>query len=61
MTVSPLGAGSFIESDNLVVFYRTDYHIATPAVAASARTESIYKTQRFSDHAPITVEYDFAL
>ena len=43
------------------VGWRLDYHLATPAVAALARTERIYKEQRFSDHAPITVEYDLAL
>ena len=43
------------------VGWRLDYHLATPAVAALARTERIYKEQRFSDHAPITVEYDMAL
>ena len=39
------------------VGWRLDYHLATPGVAAFARTESIYKGQRFSDHAPITIEY----
>jgi exodeoxyribonuclease III len=43
------------------VGWRLDYHLATPALAALARTEHIYKDQRFSDHAPITVEYDWAL
>ncbi|MBC7702505.1 MAG: exodeoxyribonuclease III, partial [Rhodoferax sp.] len=41
------------------VGWRLDYHMATPAVAALARTEHIYKDQRFSDHAPMTIEYDF--
>ena len=39
------------------VGWRLDYHLATPGVATFARTESIYKGQRFSDHAPITIEY----
>ncbi len=43
------------------VGWRLDYHLATPAVAALARTEHIYKEQRFSDHAPMTIDYDFAL
>jgi exodeoxyribonuclease-3 len=43
------------------VGWRLDYHLATPGIAALARKETIYKTQRFSDHAPITVEYDLAL
>ncbi|MGC4398030.1 exodeoxyribonuclease III [Hydrogenophaga crocea] len=43
------------------VGWRLDYHLATPATAALARTESIYKAQRFSDHAPITIGYDMTL
>jgi exodeoxyribonuclease-3 len=43
------------------VGWRLDYHLATPGVAAKARRESIYLAQRFSDHAPVTVDYDFAL
>jgi exodeoxyribonuclease-3 len=43
------------------VGWRLDYHLATPQVAHAARRESIYKTERFSDHAPITVEYEFGL
>jgi exodeoxyribonuclease-3 len=42
------------------VGWRLDYHLATPALAALARTESIYKGEKFSDHAPITVEYDLS-
>ena len=43
------------------VGWRIDYHLATPAFAALARSEQIFKEQRFSDHAPVTVDYDFAL
>ncbi|MBX9872233.1 MAG: exodeoxyribonuclease III [Burkholderiaceae bacterium] len=43
------------------VGWRIDYHLATPALAALARRESIYKGEKFSDHAPLTVDYDFAL
>jgi len=43
------------------VGWRLDYHLATPALAGLARTESIYKGEKFSDHAPITIEYDWAL
>ena len=39
------------------VGWRLDYHLATPAVAQLAHSESIYKQEKFSDHAPITVEY----
>ena len=43
------------------VGWRIDYHLATPTLAASARSASVYKEQRFSDHAPLTVDYDMAL
>jgi exodeoxyribonuclease III len=43
------------------VFRRTCYHLATPALAQLARSESIYKAEKFSDHAPITVEYELSL
>ena len=43
------------------VGWRLDYHLATPAVADKARTEAIYKGEKFSDHAPITIEYDLSL
>jgi exodeoxyribonuclease-3 len=39
----------------------SDYQIATPGLAATARDASVYKDQRFSDHAPLTVDYDFAV
>ena len=42
------------------VGWRLDYHLATRALAAGARCVSIYKGKKFSDHAPITVEYDWA-
>jgi exodeoxyribonuclease-3 len=43
------------------VGWRLDYHLATPGLAALARRESIYLEQRFSDHAPLTIDYDFTL
>ena len=43
------------------VGWRLDYQIATPVLAQSARREAIYKAEKFSDHAPLTVEYDFTL
>ena len=39
------------------VGWRLDYHLATPAIAETARAEHIYKAEKFSDHAPITIEY----
>ncbi|WP_223905061.1 exodeoxyribonuclease III [Rhodoferax lithotrophicus] len=39
------------------VGWRLDYHLATPAWAAKARSASIFKADKFSDHAPISIEY----
>ena len=41
------------------VGWRIDYHIATAGMAATAISTSIYKEHRFSDHAPLTVDYDY--
>ena len=43
------------------VGWRIDCHLATPGVAATANSESVYKGERFSDHTPLTIGYDFAL
>ena len=43
------------------VGWRLDYHLATPAIAAKARREEIYLAERFSDHAPVVIDYDFKL
>jgi exodeoxyribonuclease-3 len=43
------------------VGWRIDYQIATPGVAKTAKKESIYLKKRFSDHAPLTIDYDFKL
>jgi len=43
------------------VGWRLDYHLATPALASLARTEEIYKEEKFSDHAPLTIGYALTL
>jgi exodeoxyribonuclease-3 len=43
------------------VGWRLDYHLATRALAAGAKSSAIYKTEKFSDHAPITVQYDWGV
>jgi len=40
------------------VGWRIDYHVASPGLTGAARRVEIYKAQRFSDHAPLTVDYD---
>jgi exodeoxyribonuclease-3 len=43
------------------VGWRIDYQIATPGIAAKAKAVSIYKNRRFSDHAPLIVDYNYTL
>ena len=43
------------------VGWRIDYQLATPGIAAMARREHIYLERRFSDHAPLVIDYDFTL
>ncbi len=37
--------------------WRIDYQLVTPNLAASVRSASIYTSERFSDHAPLTIDY----
>lgn len=43
------------------VGWRIDYQVATPDLAARAYAEHIYKLERFSDHAPLVIDYDYTL
>ena len=40
------------------VGWRLDYQIATPEIGARAVRSEVYKEERFSDHAPLIVDYD---
>ncbi|MDO5103215.1 MAG: exodeoxyribonuclease III [Lautropia sp.] len=41
------------------VGWRLDYQIATPGIAATAKRVEIYKDERFSDHAPLIIDYEW--
>ena len=43
------------------VGWRLDYHLATPGIAKLAKAEHIHLEPRFSDHAPLVIDYDFTL
>jgi len=43
------------------VGWRLDYQLATPALAGTALRASVYKSERFSDHAPLTIDYQYQL
>ena len=40
------------------VGWRIDYQLATPSIAGCACGASVYSAEKFSDHAPLTVDYD---
>lgn len=42
------------------VGWRLDYQLSTPALAATAVKAAVYKAQRFSDHAPLTIDYELS-
>ena len=41
------------------VGWRIDYQVITPGLAKKVRAAAIYRDQRFSDHAPLTLDYDY--
>jgi exodeoxyribonuclease-3 len=43
------------------VGWRIDYQVVTPGLAATITGAAIYRRKRFSDHAPLTVDYSYAL
>jgi exodeoxyribonuclease III len=43
------------------VGWRLDYQWATPDIARHAQAALIYKDERFSDHAPLVIDYDCIL
>jgi exodeoxyribonuclease-3 len=43
------------------VGWRIDYQIATPRLARTAYREAIYRRRRFSDHAPLSIDYRWDL
>jgi exodeoxyribonuclease-3 len=40
------------------VGWRIDYQVTTPGLIDKVRKAAIYKAQRFSDHAPLIIDYD---
>jgi exodeoxyribonuclease III len=41
------------------VGWRLDYQIVTPGLKEAIQSASVYKKERFSDHAPLIMDYDF--
>jgi exodeoxyribonuclease-3 len=40
------------------VGWRIDYQVLSPRLRGSVLGATIYRQQRFSDHAPLTIDYD---
>ncbi len=40
------------------VGWRIDYQVVTPKLRSKIKAVNIYRDERFSDHAPLTVDYD---
>jgi len=40
------------------VGWRIDYHVVSKGLAGAARSAHIHKSSRFSDHAPLIIDYD---
>lgn len=43
------------------VGWRIDYQVTTPGLREVVRGCEIYKAERFSDHAPLLIDYDMDL
>jgi exodeoxyribonuclease-3 len=42
------------------VGWRLDYQVVTPGLKTKILNAEIYKDERFSDHAPLTMDYEWA-
>lgn len=40
------------------VGWRIDYHVITPRLKEKVKSASIYREEKFSDHAPLTIDYE---
>ncbi len=43
------------------VGWRIDYQVVTPGLKEKIQSVAIYKDKKFSDHAPLIVDYDYSL
>jgi len=41
--------------------WRIDYHVLSPAMKGKVLKTEIYKGEKFSDHAPLIIEYDYEI
>ena len=43
------------------VGWRIDYQVVTPKLGGTVQQAEVYRDERFSDHAPLTMAYDWSL
>ena len=43
------------------VGWRIDYHILSPSLKDKVKSTGIYRDESFSDHAPLIIDYDYAM
>ncbi len=43
------------------VGWRIDYHVLSPSLKGTVKATEIFKEERFSDHAPLIIDYDYAI
>jgi len=43
------------------VGWRIDYHVLSPQLKGKVKATEIYKEERFSDHAPLIIDYDYQI
>lgn len=41
--------------------WRIDYHILSPSLKGTVKATSVYRDERFSDHAPLTIDYNYEI
>ena len=41
--------------------WRIDYHILSPSLKGTVEATSVYREERFSDHAPLTIDYNYEI
>lgn len=41
--------------------WRIDYHVLSPALKGTVERTEIYKKERFSDHAPLIIDYNYPI
>jgi exodeoxyribonuclease-3 len=43
------------------VGWRIDYHVLSSGFKGKVKATDIYRNERFSDHAPLTIDYDYEI